>query len=176
LFIFKAPVRLASSHGAVEALAMDSATPDHRSIWFLNTHVTLRISSQDGSDGISVLEHHASRGGSPPLHIHHDEDEIFHVLNGEVCSRGGDQEYCAKAGETLLTPRGIPHTYRVESAEAQMLTITRGEFENFIRAFGRPAEYDALPAPSGLPLPEQVEASARACCQHGIELVGSPLS
>jgi quercetin dioxygenase-like cupin family protein len=123
---------------------MDDAA-DHRNLWFLNTHVTIRVSSRDGSDGISVLEHWASHGDSPPLHIHYDEDEIFHVLEGEVRYRVGDHEHCARAGETLLTPKGIPHTYRVESTEARMLTITRGDFESFIRAFGRPAERDGLP-------------------------------
>jgi len=155
---------------------MDSVAADNRKLWFLNTHVTIRVSSQDGSDGISVLEHRASQGDSPPLHIHHDEDEIFHVLEGEVRYRVGDQERLASAGETLLTPKGLPHTYRVESAEARMLTITKGEFENFIRAFGRPAERDGLPDPSGPPTPEQAEALAHACRQFGIDLVGPPLS
>ena len=155
---------------------MDSVAADHRKLWFLNTHVTIRVSAQDGSDGISVLEHRASQGDSPPLHIHHDEDEIFHVLEGEVRYRVGDQERLARAGETLLTPKGIPHTYRVESAEARMLTITKGEFENFVRAFGRPAERDGLPDPSGPPTPEQAEALARTCRQFGIDLVGPPLS
>jgi quercetin dioxygenase-like cupin family protein len=155
---------------------MDSVAAEHRNLWFLNTQVTIRVSSQDGSDGISVLEHRASQGDSPPLHVHHAEDEIFHVLEGEVRYRVGDQERLARAGETLLTPKGIPHTYRVESAEARMLTITRGEFENFIRAFGRPAERDGLPDPSGPPTPEQAEALARACQQFGIDLVGPPLS
>jgi quercetin dioxygenase-like cupin family protein len=154
---------------------MDSVVADHRKLWFLNTHVTIRVSSHDGSDGISVLEHRASQGDSPPLHIHHDEDEIFHVLEGEVRYRVGDQERLARAGETLLTPKGIPHTYRVESAEARMLTITRGEFENFVRAFARPAEREGLPDPSGPPTPEQAEALARACRQFGIDLVGPPL-
>ena len=154
---------------------MDSVVADHRKLWFLNTHVTIRVSSQDGSDGISVLEHRASQGDSPPLHIHHDEDEIFHVLEGEVRYRVGDQERLARAGETLLTPKGIPHTYRVESAEARMLTITKGEFENFVRAFARPAEREGLPDPSGPPTPEQAEALARACRQFGIDLVGPPL-
>jgi quercetin dioxygenase-like cupin family protein len=63
-----------------ESTGMNGAAIDHRSLWFLNTYVTIRISSRDGSDGISVLEHRASQGDSPPLHIHHDEDEIFHVL------------------------------------------------------------------------------------------------
>lgn len=63
---------------------MNGAATDHRSLWFLNTYVTICISSRDDSDGISVFEHRASQGDSPPLHIHHDEDEIFHVLEGEV--------------------------------------------------------------------------------------------
>ncbi|MGF9757456.1 cupin domain-containing protein [Microvirga sp. 0TCS3.31] len=134
---------------------MNGAAIDHRSLWFLNTYVTICISSRDGSDGISVLEHRASQGDSPPLHIHHEEDETFHVLEGEVRYRVGDQEHRASAGATLLAPKVIPHTYRVESAEARMLTITRRECETFIRAFGRPAERQGPPDPSGPPTPEQ---------------------
>lgn len=155
---------------------MDAISADHRNLWFLNTHVIIRLSARDGSDGISVLEHRASKGDSPPLHIHHDEDEIFHVLEGEVRYRVGNQERRAGPGEILLGPKGIPHTYRVESSEARMLTITRGGFETFIRAFGRPAERNGLPDLSGPPTPDQAEALAEACRQFGIELVGPPLS
>jgi hypothetical protein len=123
-----------------------------------------------------VLEHRAAHGDSPPLHIHQAEDEIFHVLDGEVRYRVGDNDRLATAGETLLAPMGIPHTYRVTSPEARMLTITRGGFESFIRAFGRPAELEGLPSPSGPPTPEQAEALAKACRQFGIELVGPPLA
>lgn len=149
---------------------------DERSLWFLDTHVTIRISARDGADGVSVLEHRASRGDSPPLHIHHDEDEVFHVLEGEVRFRVGDREQRVTAGNIVLAPKGIPHTYRVESHEARMITITRGEFENFIRAFGRKAESDGLPVPSGPPTPERAAALAEACRRFGIELVGPPLS
>ena len=155
---------------------MNGASTDHRSLWFLNTYVTIRVSSRDGANGISVLEHRFSQGGSPLLYIHHDEDEIFHALEDEVRYRVGNQEHRASAGETPLTPKGIPHTYRVESTEARTLTITRGEFETFICVFGRPAERQGLPDPSGPPTPEQAEALARACRQFGIELVGPPLS
>ena len=65
-----------------------------------------------------------------------------------------DQERRAKACETLVTSKDIPHTYNVGSAEARMLTIARGEFENFIRAFGRPIDSDGLPDPSKLPTSE----------------------
>ena len=151
------------------------ARPQH--LWFLNTRVTIRVSYTDGADGISVLEHWAPHGDSPPLHVHAHEDEVFHILEGEFRFRVGDRDLCARAGETLLGPKGVPHTYRVESSEGgRMLTITRGrDFERFVRAFSRPAERDGLPEPSGPPSPEQAQALASACREYGIELVGPPL-
>jgi quercetin dioxygenase-like cupin family protein len=157
----------------MEALTSD----DLRTLWFLNTRVSIRVSSRDGSDGVSVLEHRAAYGDSPPLHIHHEEDEIFHVVDGEVRFVVGGTEHMARAGQTLLAPRRIPHTYRVLSPEgARMLTVTRGRFEEFVRSMGRRAESDGLPAPSGPPTPDEADALARACLRFGIELVGPPLS
>lgn len=151
------------------------AQPDR--LWFLDTQVTIRVSHAEGADGISVLEHQARHGDSPPLHVHQEEDEIFHILEGTLHFRLGDQELRARVGETLLAPKRIPHTYLVESAEgARWLTITRGGgFEGFVRAFGRPAAGPGLPDPSGPPTPEQAETLAQACLRHGIELVGPPL-
>ena len=53
--------------------------------------------------------------------------------------RAGDTEVTIDAGETILAPKGVPHTYRVESpAGARWLLITRrGDFERFVRAQSR---------------------------------------
>jgi AraC-like ligand binding domain len=61
-----------------------------------------------------------------------------------------DQEHRLDVGDVLLAPKGVPHTYRVESAEGGCaLTITvRGDFERFVRAVGRPAERPELPEPA----------------------------
>jgi quercetin dioxygenase-like cupin family protein len=156
---------------------MSEAGSAARHLWFLNTCVEVRVSYEDGTDGVSVLEHQAPHGDSPPLHIHRNEDEVFHVLEGDVRFLVGGQELRAGAGETLTVPRGTPHTYRVESQGARWLTVTVGQdFERFVRAFGRAAERDGLPDPSGPPTPEQAQALASVCLQHGIELVGPPLA
>ena len=145
-------------------------------LWFLNTLVTIRVSAEEGSDGVSVIENLLPRGDAPPLHIHHTEDEIFHVLDGEVRLQVGDEELRLGGGETRLAPKGVPHTYRVESERARILAISaRGDFERFIRSFSRPAERDELPEAAGPPTPEQAEALAVACLEHNIELVGPPL-
>jgi mannose-6-phosphate isomerase-like protein (cupin superfamily) len=145
-------------------------------LWFLNTLHTVRVRHDRGEDGISVLEALAPYGDSPPLHVHRTEDELFHVLEGELRLRGGDADIRIGAGESLLVPKGVAHTYRVESPDgARWLVITTGgDFERFVRELSRPAERPGLPTPQP-PTPEQADALAGAARQHGIELVGPPL-
>jgi mannose-6-phosphate isomerase-like protein (cupin superfamily) len=146
-------------------------------MWFLNTLHTVRVRHDEGEDGISVMETLAPHGDSAPLHVHHTEDELFHLLEGELRMRAGDADVTIAAGETLLAPKGVPHTYRVESREgARWLVITRrGDFERFVRSQSRPAERSELPTPHGPPTPEQLEALAAAAGNYGIELLEPPL-
>jgi quercetin dioxygenase-like cupin family protein len=146
-------------------------------LWFLNTLHTIRVRHDDGEDGISVMESLARHGDSPPLHVHRTEDEVFHVLEGELRVRAGDTEVRIGAGETILAPKGVPHTYRVESREGArwLVVTTRGDFERFVRVLSRPAERPELPADEGPPTSEQADALAAAAREHGIELVGPPL-
>ena len=145
--------------------------------WFLETLVTIRVSHDAGDDGISVIESVAPYGDSPPLHIHRTEDELFHVLDGTMRLRVGDGELLADAGDVVLAPKGVPHTYRVESPEGArwLVTTTRGDFEAMVRAASRPAEREELPERTGPPTSEQQAALAAVCAAHGIDLVGPPL-
>ena len=156
---------------------MPLAATSAQQLWFLNTLAIVRVRHDEGGDGISVLERLAPHGDSPPLHVHQTEDEIFHVLEGQLRVRAGDTEVRIGAGETILGPKGVPHTYRVVSHEgARWLVITRcGDFERFVHALSRPAEQPELPTPQGPPTPEQANALAAAARKHGIEFVGPPL-
>lgn len=149
----------------------------NRRIWFLDTFVTIRVSFEDGSSDISVLEHLARKGDSPPLHIHETEDEIFHILDGKCRVHVDGKEIVVTPDDILIAQRGKPHTYRVESETARFLTITGGrDFEKLVRSFGRPAEGEGLPEKSNPPTPEQVAALESACKQYGVVFVGPPLT
>jgi hypothetical protein len=110
--------------------------------------------------------------------VHRTEDEIFHVLSGELRCVIGDKTISLSAGETAQAPMGMPHTYVVVSSEgARWLTVTcRGDFERLVRSLSRPAEGDALLSPPVPPSAEQAAALAAACLAHGIELIGPPLA
>ena len=147
-------------------------------IWFLDTLITIRVGHHDGGDGISILESRAPFRHSPPLHVHHTEDEVFQVLEGELRLRVGGDELRAVAGDVHLAPKGVPHTFRVESEAGArwLVTTARGDFERFVRELGGPAETPELPPHSGPPTPEQVTALASVAEAHRIELVGPPLA
>jgi uncharacterized cupin superfamily protein len=157
---------------------MEATTTATQQLWFLDTLVTVHIAHAVGRDGISLLESRAPHGDSAPLHVHHTEDEAFHVLEGELRIRAGDNDLRVAAGEAVLAPVGVPHTYRVESTEGArwLVVTTHGDFERFVRAFSRPAERNELPAPQGPPTPEQADALAAVAREHGIELLGPPLA
>lgn len=70
-----------------------------------------------GKDNFVIAEWRDA-GGSPepprfiaPLHLHHNDDEAWYVLEGTLCVRVGDRDVEAKAGSAVFVPRGTPHTY-----------------------------------------------------------------
>jgi len=45
------------------------------------------------------------------LHLHRSDDEAWFVLEGKLGFRVGDEEREVAAGESILVPRGSPHSY-----------------------------------------------------------------
>jgi quercetin dioxygenase-like cupin family protein len=146
-------------------------------LWFLDTLVTFPVSHREGGDGISVMESLARLGDSPPYHIHHTEDECFHLLEGELVWLVDGETRRIHPGETHLAPKGAPHTYRVVSEQARWLVVTtHGDFERFVREAARPAQAAELPPPTGPPMPEEQQALGELARPHGIEIIGPPLA
>ena len=46
-----------------------------------------------------------------PLHVHHQDDEAWYVLEGTLCVLSGEEEICAPAGSAVFVPRGKGHTF-----------------------------------------------------------------
>jgi mannose-6-phosphate isomerase-like protein (cupin superfamily) len=147
------------------------------SLWFFDTLVSIHAAANAGVDRISLIEHRAPYADSAPLHVHVNEDEVFYILEGEVHIHTAQGDHYLSAGQSLLAPKGLPHTYRVESrAGARWLTVTtHGEFERFVRALGRPAERIELPPPADEPTDEEMQLLITTARDYGIEIVGPPL-
>jgi len=145
-------------------------------LWFFDTLVDIPVSCAAGDDGMSMVVSLGRQGDSPPYHVHHTEDELFHVLEGELALHVNGVNRRISAGESMLAPKGVPHTYCILSERARWTVVTtRGDFERFVRAVSRPAETADLPVPSGPPTAEQEQMATELAARHGIEFVGPPL-
>ena len=146
-------------------------------VWFLNTLVVIRVPPEQGTDDLCVMEHLAPKDDSPPLHVHHDQDEIFALLAGEARFHLSGRDIEARTGDCFLVPKGEPHSYLATSAEGvRFLTITRGDgFIGLVREVGRAPKTNGLPELLGPPSHEEQEALARIAGKHGVEFVGPPL-
>lgn len=134
----------------------------------------MRAPGERTGESFSIVEHEAPRGHSPPWHRQPGDDETFYILQGEITFWAGDRdEPVRQAGPATLVfiPRGVPHSFRVDSDIARWLTISSpAGHERFYRACGEPARERKLP-PSGEPDMAKVQAAAR---EQGVELLGPP--
>ena len=69
----------------------------------------------EGEDFV-VVEWRAAPDTSPErpvagLHVHHEDDEAWYVLEGSLGFRVGDEIVVARAGSGVLVPKGTPHSY-----------------------------------------------------------------
>ena len=81
--------------------------------------IKVRGSQTDGR--LMIMEGEILVGEGPPIHIHHREDEYFHVLQGEIEFEVGDKKILGTAGTWVFAPRYIKHRYRnVNSTGARL--------------------------------------------------------
>ncbi|MFO7777259.1 MAG: cupin domain-containing protein [Nitriliruptoraceae bacterium] len=141
---------------------------------FLDHLATIKV--RGGDDGaLSVVEFAAPRGLGPPLHQHHDEDELFVVLDGEVAFHSGDDRLTTGQGGLAFLPHGIPHTFQVHSPTARFICVTGSRvtaprFDRMVTALGVPTPRATLPEPGPID-PTHV---ADVCLEHGIQILGPP--
>jgi quercetin dioxygenase-like cupin family protein len=145
-----------------------------RHLWHLDNLMTFKALARDTGGRLAVWEQLLPHRSSPPLHVHHGEDEAWFVLDGTLTFQVEDRTWTADAGTFVWAPRELPHTFRVDSPTARLLGLTvPGGFEEFFLATGRPAEAPTVPPPPEGP-PDIAGLSAVAG-RYGCDIVGPPL-
>jgi quercetin dioxygenase-like cupin family protein len=117
---------------------------------------TFKVSSKDCRGDFFAMEHHHTKKGGPPFHVHTVEDEWFYVLEGEYIVKVGDQLHHLKAGDSVLGPRNVPHAFAFVGESTGRFLITyapAGRMEEFFdgqdRAGGRTYQLQERWQPSG---------------------------
>jgi quercetin dioxygenase-like cupin family protein len=142
--------------------------------WFADNLFEFLVPSDRTGGRISVFRATCRQGFGPARHVHTRSDEVFCVLDGDVCFEIDGRRQLAGPGTTVWMPRGVPHAFRIESPVAVLLgVITPGEFEGVFRNLSIPATERALPPAGTAPL--DLAALTAELAAHGTENVGPPI-
>jgi quercetin dioxygenase-like cupin family protein len=142
-------------------------------IWLLGMLQTIKIGREDTGGQYGLIEVLVPAGVGSPWHVHPEEDEWFYVLDGEVTVWVADTRLSLSAGSFAYGPKGVPHTFYVETGVARMLVgFAPMQFEGFQREVGEPALERVLPPPAeGPPDMQRLIPIAK---RNGFEILGPP--
>ncbi|MDQ1569739.1 MAG: hypothetical protein QOF79_413 [Actinomycetota bacterium] len=139
--------------------------------WFCGGGRHTWLATEEETNGQFILfEDALDQGKVTPLHRHDNADETFYLLAGEILLDIDGAQQTVGAGGIAIIPRGIPHAFKVVSADARMLCLhTPGGGEAFYRLASEPV-VAGEPAP-----PVDFDRVRKAASEtNAIEIMGPP--
>ena len=135
--------------------------------------LTFKATGAQTDNDLLLFEVRMPYGKATPLHVHHDADETFYVLEGEVRVHiAGTVDRSVSTGSVVTIPRGAPHAFAVTSSATRLLVImtpASAISETFFRLAGEPAD-----DPGATPPPADMERFGAAAAQSGLQVLGPP--
>src|SRR5260221_3511774 len=140
---------------AQQSLLVHAQSPE--AYIFLGVRVKILLSSKDSGGQFSLIEGLMPPGGDGGLHLHTNEDESMHLLEGELEVTIGDRKFLLSSGESYFAPRNVPHRIRNRSQTParSLLLTTPGGFDAFISQAGIRL-MEGITQPFELPTPDKM--------------------
>jgi quercetin dioxygenase-like cupin family protein len=102
---------------------------------FLGIPTLFRSTGETTNGAFGLLEHWGMPPGfATPYHTHHNEDEAFYVLEGELAFVCDGRWLKAGPGAYIFGPRKIPHGFKVAGTgpAAMLILCSPAGFEQFV--------------------------------------------
>ncbi|MGH3147825.1 MAG: cupin domain-containing protein [Rubrobacter sp.] len=140
----------------------------------LGNLVSFLLEGEDTGGRFMLMELIERKGKAQPRHVHHREDEILFVLEGEITVEVEDEVIYAPAGTLTFLPRGTEHGFAAELEQAKLLVMAlpaglEGYFEEISRPDG---SVEIFSEPEVVPGSEKLASIAM---KYGIEITGPPV-
>jgi mannose-6-phosphate isomerase-like protein (cupin superfamily) len=121
--------------------------------------------SADTNGQYAMMELWTGPGSGSPLHVHHNEDESFFILEGTLTIWLGDEVVEATPGTFVLVPRDVVHAFRNRGSEMMraLVTMSPGGLEAF---------FEIVCGPDS---PRDADGFAAVARRFGLEFFGQPV-
>jgi mannose-6-phosphate isomerase-like protein (cupin superfamily) len=108
-----------------------------RTSWGEESHI--RVGAANSGGQLTILDYRAPAGFGPPQHLHHREDEVFEVIEGQAVIWTPDLSFVLGSGDLVLLPKLGPHTWRAYGPKGvrSTATFTPSGFERFFQDIER---------------------------------------
>src|SRR5579859_3282092 len=106
---------------AANAIRIFTAAPGNRAS---RSSMGAMPSSPFSATGASFGIHEWRGSGPAILHVHHSDDEAWHVLEGQLTFRYADRTEIAGPGTTVFVPAGVAHTYTAGEGARYLIVLT----------------------------------------------------
>jgi len=128
----------------------------------LGDHQIVKLSGNDTNGAFTLIEQNNNPNMGIPMHVHQDEDEVFHVISGELQIQVGTETIILKSGDMGFCPRGVPHSWKVVGNKKAkvMLSIFPSGLEMMFEELSK--------LPSG---PPELDKLAKICSKYNIQFV-----
>ena len=142
---------------------------------FLGVRMKILLSAKETGGQFSLIEGIMPPGGDGGLHLHANEDESMHLLEGELEVTIGDKKFPLTSGESYFAPRNIPHRLRnlSQTPVRALLVTTPGGFDAFILQAGIRLADGIMPLLEP-PTSEQMAKLLKLAKEFGIKIIAPP--
>jgi quercetin dioxygenase-like cupin family protein len=136
-----------------------------KAVRLLGWKTTILVGGEQSEGRLAFIECEGVRGDATPLHLHDNEDEVLYVLEGELTVLLGGGELSAPAGATVVLPRGVEHSFVVESERARVLIVfSPAGFEGLLEEMGQAAEQNG----------HEIERLVGVAARYSVDFTGPP--
>ena len=128
--------------------------------------IDLKVATKDTGGGLFIIENLNETKGGPPRHLHYEQEEWFYAIEGVYLLEIGDELFDLGPGDSILSPRKIPHAWAFNGKGRGRLLIAfqpAGLMESFFKEL---AKIKGVPEKAVLKQLFHV---------HGMEITGPPL-
>jgi quercetin dioxygenase-like cupin family protein len=141
-------------------------------IWAMGSLFEMKLTAGDTAGALGVAQVTQPAGIATPLHRHHNEAEVFFVLEGALLYEADGALHELATGSTMYLPRGVPHRFVVTETARMLVIACPGRLLDLYHDVGTPAKDRVIPTELD---PNEIDRWNTTAPRYGLEVLGPPL-
>jgi len=86
--------------------------------------LVFKVTGEDTGGAFDYFTVEVAPHGGPPLHVHHNQEETIHVVNGRFKVRIGEENFELDEGGFAYLPSKVPHAFlNLTDAPAEIIVV-----------------------------------------------------